>query len=76
MLAVTILTSLDDAELARSDLRTPMDNAVRLARLAKDSGCAASCMALEIVHSRSGGEDLCPTRAFVPREATRAISDA
>jgi orotidine-5'-phosphate decarboxylase len=39
VLAVTILTSLDDAELARIGLRgTPVENAVRLARLAKDSG--------------------------------------
>lgn len=39
VLAVTILTSLDDAELARIGFAgTPVDNAVRLARLAKDSG--------------------------------------
>jgi orotidine-5'-phosphate decarboxylase len=39
VLAVTVLTSLDDAELARIGLRgTPVENAVRLARLAKDAG--------------------------------------
>jgi orotidine-5'-phosphate decarboxylase len=39
VLGVTVLTSLDEAELARIGLRgSPVDNAVRLARLAKDSG--------------------------------------
>jgi orotidine-5'-phosphate decarboxylase len=39
VLAVTVLTSLDDAELARIGLHgSPLDNAVRLARLAKSSG--------------------------------------
>ena len=39
VLAVTILTSLDGAELARIGFAgTPVENAVRLARLAKDSG--------------------------------------
>ena len=39
VLGVTILTSLDDAELQRIGFAgTPMDNAVRLARLAKSSG--------------------------------------
>ncbi len=39
VLGVTVLTSLDDAELVRIGWQgTPVDNAVRLARLAKDSG--------------------------------------
>jgi orotidine-5'-phosphate decarboxylase len=39
VLGVTILTSLDDAELQRIGFRgTPLDNAVRLARLAQESG--------------------------------------
>lgn len=39
VLAVTVLTSLDEAELQRIGLPgTPMENAVRLARLAKTSG--------------------------------------
>lgn len=39
VLGVTVLTSLDEAELARIGFAgSPMDNAVRLARLAKDSG--------------------------------------
>jgi len=39
VLGVTVLTSLDAAELARIGLSgSPVDNAVRLARLAKDSG--------------------------------------
>jgi orotidine-5'-phosphate decarboxylase len=39
ILAVTVLTSLDDAELARTGFAEPaMPLAVRLARLAKDSG--------------------------------------
>jgi orotidine 5''-phosphate decarboxylase, subfamily 1 len=39
VLGVTILTSLDDAELERIGFAgTPLDNAVRLARLALDSG--------------------------------------
>jgi orotidine-5'-phosphate decarboxylase len=39
VLGVTILTSLDDAELRRIGLTgTPLDNAVRLAKLAQDSG--------------------------------------
>jgi orotidine-5'-phosphate decarboxylase len=39
VLGVTILTSLDDAELQRIGVRgTPLDNAVRLAKLAQDSG--------------------------------------
>jgi len=39
VLAVTILTSLDDAELARIGLAgTPLENAVRLARLTKGAG--------------------------------------
>ena len=39
VLGVTILTSLDDAELARIGFAgSPMENAVRLAKLAKDSG--------------------------------------
>jgi orotidine-5'-phosphate decarboxylase len=39
VLAVTVLTSLDEAELLRIGLPgTPMENAVRLARLAKTSG--------------------------------------
>jgi orotidine-5'-phosphate decarboxylase len=39
VLGVTILTSLDDAELQRIGFRgTPLDNAVRLARLAQGSG--------------------------------------
>jgi orotidine-5'-phosphate decarboxylase len=39
VLGVTILTSLDDAELQRIGLAgSPLDNAVRLARLAKASG--------------------------------------
>ena len=39
VLAVTVLTSLDDAELARIGFTgSPMENAVRLAKLAKDSG--------------------------------------
>jgi orotidine-5'-phosphate decarboxylase len=39
VLGVTVLTSLDEAELARIGLRgSPVENAVRLARLAKDSG--------------------------------------
>ena len=39
VLGVTILTSLDDAELQRIGfLGTPLDNAVRLAKLAQESG--------------------------------------
>jgi orotidine-5'-phosphate decarboxylase len=39
VLGVTILTSLDEAELERIGFAgSPMDNAVRLARLAKESG--------------------------------------
>lgn len=39
VLGVTVLTSLDDAELVRIGWQgSPVDNAVRLARLAKDSG--------------------------------------
>jgi orotidine-5'-phosphate decarboxylase len=39
ILGVTILTSLDDAELQRIGFRgTPIDNAVRLAKLAQESG--------------------------------------
>jgi len=39
VLGVTVLTSLDEAELARIGFHdSPVDNAVRLARLAKDSG--------------------------------------
>ena len=39
VLAVTILTSLDEPELARIGFAgTPVDNAVRLAQLARDSG--------------------------------------
>jgi orotidine-5'-phosphate decarboxylase len=39
VLGVTILTSLDDAELQRIGFRgTPLDNAVRLAKLAQESG--------------------------------------
>ena len=39
VLGVTVLTSLDEAELARIGFHgLPVDNAVRLARLAKDSG--------------------------------------
>jgi orotidine-5'-phosphate decarboxylase len=39
VLGVTVLTSLDDAELVRIGMQgSPMENAVRLARLAKDSG--------------------------------------
>jgi orotidine-5'-phosphate decarboxylase len=39
VLGVTVLTSLDEAELARVGLQgSPVDNAVRLAQLAKDSG--------------------------------------
>ena len=39
VLAVTVLTSLDDAELARIGFTgSPMENAVRLAKVAKDSG--------------------------------------
>lgn len=39
VLGVTVLTSLDEAELSRIGFAgSPMDNAVRLARLAKDSG--------------------------------------
>ena len=39
VLGVTVLTSLDAAELARVGLHgSPVDNAVRLARLTKDSG--------------------------------------
>jgi orotidine-5'-phosphate decarboxylase len=39
VLGVTILTSLDEAELQRIGFRgTPLDNAVRLAKLAQESG--------------------------------------
>ena len=39
VLGVTVLTSLDDAELQRIGFTgTPLDNAVRLARLAQESG--------------------------------------
>src|SRR5690349_444016 len=39
VLGVTVLTSLDEAELVRIGWHgSPVDNAVRLARLAKDSG--------------------------------------
>lgn len=39
VLGVTVLTSLDEAELARIGLQgSPVESAVRLARLAKDSG--------------------------------------
>lgn len=39
VLGVTVLTSLDEAELVRIGWQgSPVDNAVRLARLAKDSG--------------------------------------
>ena len=39
VLGVTVLTSLDEAELARIGLHgSPVESAVRLARLAKDSG--------------------------------------
>ncbi|HEX3578372.1 MAG TPA: orotidine-5'-phosphate decarboxylase [Thermoanaerobaculia bacterium] len=39
VLGVTILTSLDDGELQRIGFRgTPLDNAVRLAKLAQESG--------------------------------------
>jgi orotidine-5'-phosphate decarboxylase len=42
VLGVTILTSLDDTELQRIGFRgTPLDNAVRLAKLAQESGLRA-----------------------------------
>ena len=54
VLGVTVLTSLDDAELARIGLHgSPVENAVRLARLAKDSGLRGVVASpLEIVSIR------------------------
>ncbi|HYC58832.1 MAG TPA: orotidine-5'-phosphate decarboxylase [Thermoanaerobaculia bacterium] len=58
VLAVTVLTSIDDAELARIGFPgTPLDNAVRLARLAKDCGLrgvVASPLEIEAIRAACG----------------------
>jgi len=58
ILGVTILTSLDDGELHRIGLRgTAVDNAVRLARLAKDCGLrgvVASAEEIEAIRDACG----------------------
>lgn len=58
VLGVTVLTSLDDAELERIGFAgTPLDNAVRLARLAKDSGLrgvVASPLEIEAIRAACG----------------------
>jgi orotidine-5'-phosphate decarboxylase len=58
VLGVTVLTSLDEAELARIGYHgSPMDNAVRLARLAKDSGLrgvVASPLEIEAIRAACG----------------------
>ena len=60
VLGVTILTSLDDAELHRIGFAgTAMDNAVRLARLAKSSGlrgAVASPQEIEPIRAACGNE--------------------
>ena len=58
VLGVTVLTSIDDAELARIGFPgTPLDNAVRLARLAKDCGLrgvVASPLEIEAIRAACG----------------------
>jgi orotidine-5'-phosphate decarboxylase len=60
VLAVTVLTSLDDAELVRIGFTgSPMENAVRLARLAKDSGLrgvVASPLEIRAIREACGDE--------------------
>lgn len=73
VLGVTVLTSLDDAELARIGFAgTPMDNAVRLARLAKDSGLrgvVASPLEIEAIRDACGSEFVILTPGIRPAGA-------
>jgi orotidine-5'-phosphate decarboxylase len=70
VLAVTVLTSLDDAELARIGFTgSPMDNAVRLARLAKDSGLrgvVASPLEIRAIREACGDEFVILTPGIRP----------
>ena len=60
VLAVTILTSLDDAELRRIGFAgSPLDNAVRLAKLAKSCGLrgvVASPLEIEAIRDACGAD--------------------
>jgi orotidine-5'-phosphate decarboxylase len=60
VLAVTVLTSLDEAELRRIGLLgTPLENAVRLAKLAKDAGLrgvVASPLEIEAIRDACGAD--------------------
>jgi orotidine-5'-phosphate decarboxylase len=60
ILGVTVLTSLDEAELQRIGLRgTPLENSVRLARLAQGSGLrgmVASPQEIAAIREACGGE--------------------
>jgi orotidine-5'-phosphate decarboxylase len=70
VLAVTVLTSLDDAELARIGFAgSPMENAVRLARLAKDSGLrgvVASPLEIRAIREACGDEFVILTPGIRP----------
>ena len=70
VLGVTILTSLDGAELQRIGFAgTPMDNAVRLARLAKSSGLrgvVASPQEIEPIRAACGNEFVILTPGIRP----------
>ncbi|MFL6244619.1 MAG: orotidine-5'-phosphate decarboxylase [Thermoanaerobaculia bacterium] len=70
VLAVTILTSLDEPELARIGFAgTPLDNAVRLARLAKDAGLrgiVASPLEIRAIREACGEEFVILTPGIRP----------
>jgi orotidine-5'-phosphate decarboxylase len=73
VLGVTVLTSLDEAELARIGLSgSPVDNAVRLARLAQDSGLrgvVASPLEIPAIREACGADFVILTPGIRPAGA-------
>ena len=73
VLGVTVLTSLDEAELMRIGWHgSPVDNAVRLARLAKDSGLrgvVASPLEIAAIREACGADFVVLTPGIRPAGA-------